>query len=85
MYVRGVLWRLATKVAIRLGARNPLIFTMLARRCRAYGTTLRVRDEGLEIVQGERVVRLAAGDIQWVPTIALSQNCQPHATRRMRR
>ena len=50
MYVRGVLWRLATKVAIRLGARNPLIFTMLARRCRAYGTTLRVRDEGLEIV-----------------------------------
>ena len=72
MYVRGVLWRLATKVAIRLGARNPLIFTMLARRCRAYGTTLRVRDEGLEIVQGERVVRLAAGDIQWVPTIAQS-------------
>ncbi len=70
MYVRGVLWRLATKVAIRLGARNPLIFAMLARRCRAYGTTLRLRDEGLEIVQGERVVRLAAGDIQWVPTIA---------------
>ncbi len=72
MYVRGVLWRLATKVAIRLGARNPLIFAMLARRCRAYGTTLRLRDEGLEIVQGKRVVRLAPDDFHWVPSIAQS-------------
>ena len=72
MSISGSCWNLATKVALRLGPRNPLVYAMLARRCQAHGAKFGVREGVVEVVKGNRVVRLAADHFAFAPDIAKS-------------
>jgi len=59
-----------TWVAIKLGPQNPLVRSMLARSCRAYGASLVVRKSSIDIVKGERVIRIAARHFAYATDMA---------------
>jgi FkbM family methyltransferase len=59
-----------TWIAIKLGPQNPLVRSMLARSCRAHGASLIVSKNSVNIVKGDRVMKIATWHFAYAPDMA---------------
>ncbi len=61
-----------TRVAISLGADNPLVKWLLRLECRRHGATLRFSDHVLDVCKGNRVIRISAKHFVYARDMARS-------------
>jgi FkbM family methyltransferase len=61
-----------TRLAIALGPRNPVIQALSRRRCAPFGAGLKFSATAVDIVKGNRVIRIAPKNWLYAPSIAQS-------------